>query len=277
MPKMLDSKWSIYLSIFVLLCIIVSGLAAPLIMPYNPFQPDMSIRLQSPNSEHWLGTDALGRDMLSRMILGSRNTIIISLLCTLIALMVGGIIGMLAGYYGKTADKLYNIFCNIFQGIPGSCLMIAIAGFWGPGIGGLVLAVVISNWTGFSRIIRAEVIRIRQAGYIEGLICLGAGDMRIIFHHILPNLRGIMLVLGTQRLGRSILSIAGLSFLGLGIQPPAPDWSVMINDSMLYYRSAPYLVLIPGCGIFLLVSSINNIGKHLERCFGWHKNEVRPE
>lgn len=277
MSRLSLDKWNIYISTGILLLILLSGLLAPLIMPYNPFQPDMSIRLQGPSSLHWLGTDALGRDILSRMMLGSRNTILVSLLCTVIALMVGGIIGMLAGYYGKTADKIYNVVCSIFQGIPGTCLMIAVAGFWGPGIGGLVLAVVISNWTGFSRVIRAEVIRICQEGYIEGLLCLGAGNMRIIFCHILPNLWGIVLALGAQRLGRSILAIAGLSFLGLGIQPPAPDWSVMINDSLLYYRSAPHLVLIPGCGIFLLVSSINNIGHHLEQRLGWHKNEVRPE
>lgn len=277
MDRLAVKKINVYFSSLVLLLIIVSGLLAPIIVPYNPFQPDMANRLELPGMLHWLGTDALGRDMLSRLIMGSRNTIVFSLICTLISLALGSLIGLVAGFYGGRFDKIYNIVCSIFQGIPGTCFMIAIAGFWGPGVGGLILAVVVSSWAGFSRVVRAEVIRLSKADYIEGLICLGASNRRIIFKHILPNIKTMLLILGTQRLGRAILAISALSFLGLGVQPPAPDWSVMISDSMLYYRSAPHLIIVPGTAIFLLVASINVIGDYLEYRLGIHNNEIRLE
>ena len=270
-----SDKLIFILAAVILTTILLSGIFAPWLTPFNPFQPDIANRLEPPNIVHWFGTDALGRDIFSRMLYGSRSTILLSFISTLIALSLGTVVGLVGGYYGGRIDNMLTMVSSIFQGIPGTCFMIAIAGFAGPGLSGLLLALVIGSWAGFSRIVRSEVMRIRQAGFVEGLRAIGAGDTRIIALHILPHLFSSLLILGSLRLGRGVLSIAGLSFLGLGVQPPAPDWSVMISDAMLYYRSSPHLVIIPGLAVWLLVSSINAIGHFLRDYFDVRLEEVK--
>jgi len=252
-----------YGSLVMLALIVLSGIFAPLLAPMNPFQPDMAIRLQPPSAAHLLGTDALGRDLLSRMLYGSRSAILLSLVSTTLALGIGTLVGLLAGYFGGRTDDVLTMAGSVFQGIPGISFMVAVAGFMGPGVTGLLLALVVGSWAGFSRIIRAEVIRLRSEGYVENLRALGCGDGRMILRHILPALGGTLLVLGSLRLGRGVLAIAGLSFLGLGVQPPTPDWSTMIGDAMLYYRQAPHLIIVPGAAIVLLVSALNIVGQML--------------
>ncbi len=262
-------------AVFILALILVSGIMAPWIAPYNPFQPDLLQRLQPPNMNHWFGTDVLGRDLFSRILYGSRYTISLALLLSLLPLIVGTLLGTLAGYYGKKVDALVMLCSNIFQGIPSTCFMVAIVGFLGPSLGSLLLAFVLTSWVSLSRIVRVEVVKMKEEAFIEGLICIGCSDFRILFFHILPNIFHSLLILGTLRLGRSVLSLAGLSFLGLGVQPPTPDWSVMVSDAILYYRSYPHLILIPGCCIFLLVYSINVIGEALRNRLDVRANEVR--
>ena len=252
-----------YGSLVMLALIVLSGIFAPLLAPMNPFQPDMAIRLQPPSAAPLLGTDALGRDLLSRMLYGGRSAILLSLVSTALALGIGTIVGLLAGYFGGRMDDVLTMVSSVFQGIPGISFMVAVAGFVGSGVTGLLLALVVGSWAGFSRIIRAEVIRLRAEGYVENLRALGCGDGRMILRHILPALGGTLLVLGSLRLGRGVLAIAGLSFLGLGVQPPTPDWSTMISDAMLYYRQAPHLIIVPGAAIVLLVSALNIVGQML--------------
>ena len=153
--------------------------------------------------------------------------------------------------------------------------MIALAGVLGPSIHSLVLALVVTSWAGFSRIVRAEVLQLVAEPFVEGLRCLGCSDARIILWHILPNIANKLLVLVTIRLGRGVLAIAGLSFLGLGVQPPTPDWSVMINDAIMYYRSSPHLIIIPGLCVFFLIYSINIIGEYLRDRLDVQLDEVR--
>lgn len=262
-------------AVFILALILVSGVMAPLIAPYNPFQPDLLERFQPPSMNHWFGTDVLGRDLFSRILYGSRYTISLALLLSIIPLVVGTILGGIAGYYGKKVDAFVMLFSNIFQGIPATCFMVAIVGVLGPSLGSLLLAFVLTTWVSFSRIVRAEVLKVKEEAFIEGLICIGCSDFRIIFFHVLPNIFHSLLILATLRLGRSVLSLAGLSFLGLGVQPPTPDWSVMVSEAILYYRSYPHLILIPGGCIFLLVYSINVVGETLRNRLDVRANEVR--
>ena len=259
-------------ALIVLACIVLSGIFAPQLAPMNPFEPNMAIRLQGPTAAHLLGTDALGRDLLSRMLYGGRSALLLSLVSTVLALGIGTVVGVLAGYFGGRVDDVLTTVSNVFQGIPGISFMVAVAGFVGPGVTGLLLALVVGSWAGFSRIVRAEVMQRAAEPYVEHLRVLGCGTGRVILRHILPALGGTLLVLGTLRLGRGVLAIAGLSFLGLGVQPPTPDWSTMISDAMLYYRQAPHLIIVPGAAIVLLVSSLNMVGQLLR-----HRFDVRQE
>lgn len=248
------------LAIICLFIIIIGSVFAPLLATHNPFEPNILERLQSISANHYLGTDALGRDMYSRILYGGRASILLSIVASLLSLSLGGLIGLLSGFFCGKVDKIFTVISNIFQGIPGTCFMIAIAGVLGPSIYSLILALVITSWAGFSRVVRSEVLKIKEEPFIESLICIGCGNYRLIFRHILPNMINKLLVLFTIRIGRGILAIAGLSFLGLGVQPPQPDWSVMINDAMLYYRTSPHLIIVPGLCIFSLIYSINIVG-----------------
>lgn len=268
-------KIQLYFAFFVLAFIILGSIFAPFLVTHNPFEPDMANRLQGPCWQHLFGTDALGRDMFSRILYGGRASMLLTLVSSLLALVVGVSIGVMSGFYGGKLDMLFTVLSNIFQGIPGSCFMIAVAGILGPSIHSLVLALVLTSWAGFSRIVRAEVLQLLGEPFIEGLRCLGCSDWRIIVHHLLPNIANKLLVLVTIRLGRGILAIAGLSFLGLGVQPPTPDWSVMINDALMYYRSAPHLIIIPGLFVFLLIYALNIIGEHLRDRLDTQLDEVR--
>ncbi|MEM5817503.1 MAG: ABC transporter permease [Desulfitobacterium hafniense] len=262
--------------VLTLLCIIiVASICAPLLAPFSPTATDMSVRLQGPSWEHPLGTDALGRDMLSRALYGGRASMLLALTATVLSMSWGMILGIAAGYYGGPVDWLTTILANIFQGLPGTCFMIAVAGVLGPSIQSLLLALVLTSWAGFSRIVRTEVLRQREEPYVEGMRCLGSSDLRLIIRHILPNIMNTLLILFTTRVGRSVLTIAALSFLGLGVQPPTPDWSVMINDARLHYRSAPHVLVVPGMCIFLLMLSINMLGDVLRDHFDVRNEEVR--
>ena len=272
---MKKSNLQFYCAASVLLLIIGASILAPLLVTHNPFEPDMANRLQPPSWQHFFGTDALGRDMFSRILYGGRASILLSLASAILSLGVGLVIGLFCGFYGGKLDMLCTVASNIFQGIPGSCFMIAIAGIFGPSIKSLVLALVITSWAGFSRIVRAEVMQLKEEPFIEGLHCLGCSDSRLLLHHIIPNIVNKLLILFTIRVGRGILSIAGLSFLGLGVQPPTPDWSVMVSDAVLYYRSSPHLILIPGACIFFLIDAINNLGEFMRDKLDVRFNEVR--
>lgn len=272
---MKKSNLQFYCAASVLLLIIGASILAPLLVTHNPFEPDMANRLQPPSWQHFFGTDALGRDMFSRILYGGRASILLSLASAILSLGVGLVIGLFCGFYGGKLDMLSTVASNIFQGIPGSCFMIAIAGIFGPSIKSLVLALVITSWAGFSRIVRAEVMQLKEEPFIEGLRCLGCSDSRLLLHHIIPNIVNKLLILFTIRVGRGILSIAGLSFLGLGVQPPTPDWSVMVSDAVLYYRSSPHLILIPGACIFFLIYAINNLGEFMRDKLDVRFNEVR--
>lgn len=246
--------------IIIVVVILGAGVLAPFLAPYDPNGIDMAQSLQGPSPQHLLGTDLLGRDIFSRILYGGRSSIVLALLATAASMLAGMAVGTLAGYYGGILDEIIMIFLNIFQGLPGTSLMIAIAGIMGPSFKSLMIALVLTSWTGFARIVRTEVLRLREENFVRGLKCLGVSDQAIIWKHIVPNMKGNTVVLFATRIGRCILSISGLSFLGLGIQPPDPDWSVMLNDARMSFRSSPYLVMGPGVCLILLLFGINLVG-----------------
>lgn len=272
---MQKNNFQLYFALVVLMIIVSASIFAPVLSTHNPFEPDISQRLMGPSFEHILGTDVLGRDMYSRILYGGRVSMLLALAAALISLFVGLCIGIISGFYRGKADIFFTVVSNIFQGIPGSCFMIAIAGILGPSIYSLMVALVITSWAGFSRVVRSEVLQVKEEPFIEGLRCLGCNDIQLLIRHILPNIMNKLLLLFTIRIGKGILSIAGMSFLGLGVQPPTPDWSVMINDAVLYYRSAPHLIIVPGLCIFLLIYSINVLGDAIRNKLDVRYGEVR--
>ena len=245
----------------ILLAIVLMTIFAPWLAPYDPFQIDMTNRLADPSPAHPLGTDALGRDVLSRVIYGGRASLLLAVAATCCSMAVGLAVGVAAGYCGGAVDVVITGISNVFQGLPGMVLMIALVGVLEPGTQSILLALVLTSWVGFSRLVRGEVLKAKGELYIEGMRCLGAGHLRIVLRHVLPNIRTNIIILFTTRVGRVVLSVAGLSYLGMGIQPPTPDWGEMISGSARrYFRTAPHLLWAPGLCIILLTLSINLLG-----------------
>ena len=259
----LRRKQNIQLAIVggILLAIILMTVFAPWLAPYDPLEVRMEDQLLPPCLAHPLGTDALGRDVLSRVIYGGRASLLLAVAATACSMAVGLVIGVAAGYCGGIVDGVITAVSNVFQGLPGMVLMIALVGVMERGAQSIILALVITSWVGFSRLVRGEVMRVKGELYIEGMRCLGAGHLRIILRHVLPNIRTNIIILFTTRVGRVVLSVAGLSYLGLGIQPPTPDWGEMVSGSARrYFRTAPHLLWAPGICIILLTLSINLLG-----------------
>lgn len=245
----------------ILLAMVLMTVLAPWLAPWDPLEVNMDLRLLPPCPAHPLGTDALGRDMLSRVIYGGRASLLLAVAATACSMGVGLVIGVIAGYCGGIADGIITAVSNIFQGLPGMVLMLALVGVLERNSKSILLALVVTSWVGFSRLVRGEVMKVRGEMYIEGMRCLGAGHLRIVLRHVLPNIRTNIILQFTTRLGRVVLSVAGLSYLGLGIQPPTPDWGEMVSGTARrYFRSAPHLLWAPGLCIILLTLSINLLG-----------------
>lgn len=247
----------------VFLLIIAVSILAPLLAPYDPEALDMYNQFAPPSAEHLLGTDNLGRDILSRVMYGGRESIVLAFLATTASMLVGLILGMLAGYFGGIVDLVITAITNIFQGIPSTVMLIALTSILKPGMHSLLLGLTLTSWVGFSRIIRGEILRVKQEYYVESARSMGFSHLRILFHHILPNIFESSMVWFTNRIGSSVLSVASLSYLGLGLQPPTPDWGIMIKDARSYFLSCPMLAVTPGLCIVLFVLSIHAIGDWL--------------
>lgn len=272
---MKKDSFQLWFSVVILACILLISAAAPLIAPFDPNKIHMSLRLQGPSSAHLFGTDSLGRDMLSRVLYGGRVSMLLAIGATILSMGTGMIIGVISGYFSGVCDAVLTTATNIFQGLPGTCVMIAIAGVLGPGLDHILLALVLTSWASFSRIVRTETLRVREQSYIKGLRLLGADTPVILIKHLVPNIMPNLIVLFTTRIGRCILSIASLSYLGLGLQPPNPDWSVMISDARLHFRSAPHLIIVPGMCLFLLLFALNLLGDALRDKLDVREMEVR--
>ena len=247
--------------------LLAGSLLAPVLAPYPPTQINMAERLQGISAAHPLGTDTLGRDLLSRVLYGGRVSVLTAAAATALSMLLGLAVGLIAGYLGGWADGVITWFTSIFQGLPSTSVMIALAAILDPGVSSLLLALVLTSWASFSRVVRSSVLCLREEAYVEGARCLGAGRLRIITRYLLPNLLPEIAVLFTTRVGGVVLSVASLSFLGLGIQPPTPDWGVMISEARTSFRTAPMLILAPGACLIILSFGINYLGEMLRAHF----------
>jgi len=244
--------------------LVILALFAPWIAPQDPAAIHLPIRLESSSHTHWLGTDELGRDMLSRVIYGARISMTVGSSVVLISLSLGLLIGSIAGYYGGGIDRFVNVvLMNAFMSFPGILLAIAFVAFRGPGIFNLVLALSLGGWVGYARLVRGQVLAAREREYVEAARALGAGDFRIISRHILPNIIQPVIVQAAIGMAGAILAEATMSFLGLGVPPPTASWGTMLNDGRAHLFDAPHLVLFPALAVMLAVLSFNFIGDAL--------------
>ncbi|HEX4425117.1 MAG TPA: ABC transporter permease [Terriglobales bacterium] len=243
---------------------VIFAIFAPWIAPQDPAYIDLPNRLASPSASHWCGTDELGRDILSRLIYGSRISMLVGGCVVAVSLFLGLIIGSAAGYYGGRLDRFVNIVVmNAFLSFPGILLAIAFVAFRGPGIFNLVLALALGGWVGYARLVRAQVLAAREREYVEAARALGANDLRIIARHILPNIIQPIVVQSAIGMAGAILAEATMSFLGLGVPPPTASWGAMLNDGRAHLFDAPHLVLFPAAAVMLAVLSFNFIGDAL--------------
>ena len=243
---------------------VVCALLAPWIEPYDPAHIDLPWRLMGPSSSHWFGTDELGRDILSRVIYGARISMLVGSCVVAVSLTLGLIFGSIAGYYGGVTDRVLNVVVmNAFMSFPGILLAIAFVAFLGPGIFNLIFALSLGGWVGYARLVRAQVLAVREREFVEAAHALGAGDLRIITRHILPNIIQPVIVQAAIGMAGAILAEATLSFLGLGVPPPTASWGTMLNDARSHLFDSPHLVLFPAAAVMLAVLSFNFIGDGL--------------
>ena len=243
---------------------VVFALFAPWIAPQNPSNIDLPSRLQPPSGAHWFGTDELGRDIFSRVIYGARISMLVGSSVVAGSLLLGLILGSIAGYYGGLADRFFNvILMNAFLSFPGILLAIAFVAFLGPGIFNLILALCIGGWVGYARLVRAQVLAVKEKEFVEAARALGASDWRIVTRHILPNIIQPVIVQAAIGMAGAVLAEATMSFLGLGVPPPTASWGSMLNDGRAHLFDAPHLVLFPALAVMLAVLSFNFIGDAL--------------
>ena len=234
------------------------------IAPQDPAAIQLALRLDTPSTAHWFGTDELGRDILSRTIYGARISMLVGSLVVTISLCLGLVVGSIAGYYGGAIDRFFNIVVmNAFLSFPGILLAIAFVAFRGPGIFNLVLALSLGGWVGYARLVRGQVLAAREREFVEAARALGASDVRIIVRHILPNIIQPVIVQAAIGMAGAILAEATMSFLGLGVPPPTASWGAMLNDGRGHLFDAPHLVLFPALAVMLAVLAFNFIGDAL--------------
>ncbi len=256
------------------LCIIglffLAALLAPALAPHDPREQlarDTSQPLEQqlrPTARHPLGLDDLGRDVLSRLLHGARISMRVGVTVVLISALLGMLIGAISGYYGGWVDRVLSGFLfNVFLSFPSILLAIAMVAFLGPSLNNLILALSIIGWVGYARLMRGQVLKIREYDFVTAARAQGASDARIIVLHILPNAIQPLIVQASLGMAGAVLSEASLSFLGLGVPPPAPSWGVMLNDARSFLRVAPHLLLFPGLAVMLTVLAFNFVGDGL--------------
>jgi peptide/nickel transport system permease protein len=248
----------IIIVIFVLIAIF-----APVIAPYDPFEPDLSSALSGPTSQHWLGTDPLGRDTLTRILYGTRTSLFIGLVVVAIACCVGMLLGTIAGYYGGWTHTIIMRVIDAFMSFPMILLALVIAALLGSGVKNVIIALSIAMMPGYARVMCGQVLSIKENDYVLAGHSVGAGNGRIMLRHVVPNCLSPLIVMITMMLGGVVLAEAGLSFLGIGITPPTAAWGSMVNDGRQYLLTLPILSFAPGLALMLVVFAFNMVGDGL--------------
>jgi peptide/nickel transport system permease protein len=247
----------------VIILIIVTAIFANFLAPYSYREQNLDRINFKPNSQNILGTDDLGRDILSRIIYGARISLQVGFVAVSISIVIGGILGALAGFYGGKTDNIIMRLMDIFLAIPSILLAIAIVSAFGGGLLNVMIAVGISSIPTYARIVKASVISIKEQEFIEAARAVGATDLRIIFRHIIPNSLAPIIVQGTLGVAGAILAAAGLSFIGMGIQPPTPEWGAMLSNGRHIIRTSPHVATFPGLAIMLTIFALNLLGDGL--------------
>jgi peptide/nickel transport system permease protein len=248
----------------------LAALCAPWVAPYDPAEQlplarDLPTQERlKPTREHLLGRDDLGRDLLSRIIYGAQISMRVGVTVVLISALIGVVLGSLSGYYGGWLDRVLSGFIfNVFMSFPSILLAIAMVAFLGPSLGNLILALSVIGWVGYARLMRGQVLKVREYDFVTAARALGARDLRIILRHILPNAIQPLIVQASLGMAGAVLSEASLSFLGLGVPPPAPSWGAMLNDARNFLTIAPHLLIFPGLAVMLTVLAFNFVGDWL--------------
>jgi peptide/nickel transport system permease protein len=250
----------------VVVILIFVAIFAPWIATQDMSSTDISNRYLAPSAAHWFGTDSIGRDVFARVIYGARISLRVGITVVVISAVVGTILGALSGYYGGWIDRIMSGYVfNVFLAFPGLLLAIALVAFLGAGLNKLIFALCIIGWVGYARLIRGQVLKVREYDFVQAARALGASDLRILFLHILPNAVQPLIVQASLGMAGAVLAEASLSFLGLGVPPPAPSWGVMIEEArdLSTLQAAPHALIFPGIAIALTVLAFNFIGDGL--------------
>ncbi len=260
------NKRAVFGGILVIL-ILLAGILAPILTPYDPYKQDLMNMRLGPSLEHWCGTDNYGRDILTRILYGARISLIVGWVSVITSCLLGGTLGAIAGYYGGKVDNMILRIMDIFMAIPNILLNISIVAALGGGLVNMLIAMGISSTPTYCRTLRAEILKVRNAEFVEASRASGASDFKIIVKHIIPNCLAPMIVRVTMSIGSAILSCASLSFIGLGISPPTAEWGSMLASGREFIRTAPHICTFPGLAIMLTVFSLNLMGDGIRDAF----------
>jgi len=252
------------IGVAILLAFLMCAIFAPLLAPHDPAQLNLTARLLPPSHAHWFGTDELGRDVLSRTIYGARVSLTVAVAVVGLSLVLGLVLGSLAGFYGGVTDTVVNVYLsNAFLALPGILMAVAFVAFLGPSLINLIMALALAGWVNYARLVRAQVLAMKEREFVQAARSLGAGDLRLMLRHILPNIVQPLIVQAAIGMAAAVLAEATLSFLGLGVQAPTPTWGAMLNDARSHLFESPYLVFFPAAAVALCVLSFNFVGDGL--------------
>lgn len=253
-----------YIGIGIAAMVIFVAVFAPFLATHDVAAQDLGNRFAEPSAAHWFGTDALGRDVFSRVLYGARISLQVGISVVAVSAFIGIIIGAISGFYGGWIDRILSGYVfNVFLAFPGLLLAIALVAFLGAGLGKLILALCIIGWVGYARVMRGQVLKVREYDFVQAARALGASNLRILFVHILPNSIQPLIVQSSLGMAGAVLAEASLSFLGLGIPPPAPSWGTMIEEARQLFSIYPHVLFFPGAAIALTVLAFNFIGDGL--------------
>lgn len=262
--KRLKKNPTAMFGLFIIIFLGIIAIFAPIIAPYDPSEINLLETIQPPSAAHWFGTDGLGRDLLSRILYGAQISMAVGFVVQFITLIIGVTLGALAGYFGGKVDMIIMRFTDVIMSFPDLLFIIAVKIALGEGIWNVFLAMSVVGWTGKARIVRSQILAVREMEYIEAAKALGQNHFKIIMRHILPNTMAPMIISVTMGVAGAIMSEAGLSFLGLGVQEPFPSWGSIINQGMMYnIATAPWHTIFPGIAIALTVLGFNLLGDGL--------------
>lgn len=275
--RQLKKNKAAMIGLIIILFFVFTAIFAPFIAPHDPYEQNLEKALLLPCKEYPMGTDDLGRCIMSRIIFGTRISLQIGIIVTGITACTGVLLGMIAGYYGGILDEIIMRIVDILLAFPGLVLALAIAGLLGPGLFNVMFALAIVGWMGYARVVRGSVLSVKEKEFVEAARALGAGDIYILFRHILPSVTAPVIVMATLGMGYVILAAAGLGFLGLGAQPPTPVWGAMLNSGRAFMRTAPHLTAFPGLAIMITVLAFNLLGDGLRDIFDPRLKEKKIE